>query len=349
MSALIKFAIGLDMAKAKFDACLVVIDISQKTTVKSSKSNIPNSAAGFTDFLQWFVHHVPKDTQGVFCMEATGVYYEQLAWQLYMQGYQVSVLLPNKSKHYIRSLGFKSKNDKLDAKGLAIMAAQQRLPIWSPISVHIYELRQLTRHYQQLQESRTMFRNQLHAFTYNKQQNVMVYHQLEELLLSLEGQIKQTAKAIEECLKRDDMLWQKAQYVNSIKGLGLISIATIIAETDGFQLFKSISQLVSYSGYDVIENQSGARLGKTRISKRGNHHIRRILFMPAFSVVKYELYPFRQLYERVYERTRVKMKGYTAVQRKLLILIYTLWKKNEPLSYSHSIVSGEGGSVALFP
>ena len=48
--------------------------------------------------------------------------------------------------------------------------------------------------------------------------------------------------------------------------------------------------------------------------------------MPAFSVVTNNEPMFRALYERVFERTKFKMKGYVAVQRKLLIMIYTLWK-----------------------
>ena len=37
----------------------------------------------------------------------------------------------------------------------------------------------------------------------------------------------------------------------------------------------------------------------------------------------------KNLFDRVYDRTKIKMKGYTAVQRKLLTLIYALWKRNE--------------------
>jgi transposase len=340
------------MAKTKFDACLVLIDDNQQITVKSSRSNLLNSNAGFNELLQWFARHAPTDMTGIFCMEATGVYYEQLAWHLHLLGHKVSVVLPNKSRHYLRSLGLRSKTDKLDAKGLATMAAQQSLPAWTPISTQIYELRQLTRHYEQLQESRTVFRNQLHAFKHSRQQNEMVYRQLQESLRFVEQQIKEIAFAIEENLKKDDALWEKVQCISSIKGLGIISIATIIAETNGFLLFKNLSQLVCYAGYDIIENQSGNRRGRTRISKKGNSRIRRILFMPAFNVVKFGLLPFLQLYERVYARSTLKMKGYTAVQRKLLIVIYTLWKKNEPYKYNPAPltqVSGDNGSVALFP
>jgi hypothetical protein len=79
----------------------------------------------------------------------------------------------------------------------------------------------------------------------------------------------------------------------------------------------------------VVENQSGDHVGKTKISKKGNSHIRRILHMPALNVVTYEVKPFADLYQRVFSRTGIKMKGYVAVQKKLLTMMYTLWKRNE--------------------
>lgn len=83
-----------------------------------------------------------------------------------------------------------------------------------------------------------------------------------------------------------------------MKGVGIMTVATLLAETNGFLLFKNAPQLVSYCGYDVIENQSGKHKGKTRISKKGNRHIRRILHMPAFNVIRYKVATFAQLFER---------------------------------------------------
>lgn len=329
MANVIKYAIGLDIAKDKFDACLAIIDGVQKLSIKSSKSGITNSAKGFKELVTWAEKHLTEGIPAVFCMEATGIYYEQLAWFLFQNGYSVSVLVPHKAKNYIRSLGIKSKDDKADAKGLASMAAQQSLKEWKPISNQIYELRQLTRYYQQLQNTRTMLRNQLQTMLCARLENDTVSDGFKSMLDTTEGQITVITSAIEECLKKDPVLWKKVENINSIKGLGLLSIATVIAETDGFALFENQAQLVCYSGYDVIRNQSGKRNGKTKISKMGNSHIRRILFMPAFSVVRYNIETFSTLYERVYLRTMIKMKAYVAVQRKLLIMIYTLWKKNE--------------------
>jgi len=80
-------------------------------------------------------------------------------------------------------------------------------------------------------------------------------------------------------------------------------------------------QLVSYASYDIVENQSGKTYGKTKISKRGNSHIRRALHMPAFSVVRYNPNNFEQLYQRAYASSGNKIKGYVAAQRKILIMI----------------------------
>jgi len=54
-------------------------------------------------------------------VESTGVYHEQLAWYLFQNDLTVSVILPNKAKHYLKSIGNKSKKDKIDARGLSQM------------------------------------------------------------------------------------------------------------------------------------------------------------------------------------------------------------------------------------
>ena len=51
--------------------------------------------------------------------------------------------------------------------------------------------------------------------------------------------------------------------------------------------------------------------------------------MPALCAVREDQPQFQNLYERVYHRTGVKMKGYVAVQKKLLVMIYYLWKNNQ--------------------
>lgn len=54
-------------------------------------------------------------------------------------------MLPQKTAAYIKALGLKTKNDKVDAQALATMVCQQLLEAWQPISEAMYRLRQTTR------------------------------------------------------------------------------------------------------------------------------------------------------------------------------------------------------------
>ena len=99
----------------------------------------------------------------VFLMEATGIYYEQLAWFLHNKNCSISVVIPNKAKKYKEALGLKSKNDRIDAKGLAQMACEQNNTTWKPLSSNIYLLRLITRQIQSLSQQATLFKNQLHS------------------------------------------------------------------------------------------------------------------------------------------------------------------------------------------
>lgn len=325
---MIKYCLGIDVSKKDFHCCISVIDHAQKVVVKSSRK-LSNNKEGFEELRVWLEkHYKEKNVPLVVVMEATGIYYEQLAYYLFRNKYSVSVVLPNKAKKYLQATGIKSKNDKIDAQGLARMGAEQSLQLWQPMDTFFYELRAMTRQHQSLQELKTSINNQLHAAMLGMHQTKLVIKQLNSLINTFEKQIEVLETAIEKHLNKEEKVAQKVDQICKIKGLGIQTVAVILAETNGFLLFENSRQLVSYAGYDVVENQSGNHRGRTRISKKGNSRIRRALHLPAFSVVKYKQTPFIDLYERTYERNGQKMKSYVAVQKKLLTLTYTLWKKD---------------------
>ena len=329
MDTIIKWSLGIDVGSKQIRCCLSTIDQAQKVRVKGSRK-FANTAAGLQELLAWIRKHC-KDTliPLSIVMEASGVYYERCALLLQREGFRVSVILPTKAKRYLQALGLKSKNDKMDAEGLARMGAEQQLTQWSPSSEHMYGLRLLTRQHEDLQKSITSFSNQLHAI----QNGMYRYQDIEDSytqsISNLQDFLKQVEKAITEAIRNNPLLKQKVDLLCSVKGVGELTAATIIAETNCFALFENYKQLVSYAGYDVVENQSGDRVGKTKISKKGNSHIRRILHMAALNAVSFKVKPFADLYQRVYKRTDIKMKGYVAVQRKLLVILYALCKKDQ--------------------
>ena len=345
---MIKYSVGLDVSSKKIDSCFSVIDTMQKVTVKSTIV-ITNNANGFKMLEEWIrKHHKENEVPLVICMEATGVYYESCALYLFEKKYKVAVVLPNKAKKYLQAIGLKSKNDTIDAKGLAQMGAEQALKLWQPLGKYFYELRQYTRQYQNIQEQKTVIKNQLHSLENSMYNNKTVAKQLNKIIKLFEKQLHELDKTIENHISSNPEVQQKVTNICKIKGIATLSLATILSETNGFELFESTKQLVSYAGFDVIENQSGNRIGRTKISKKGNSRIRRILFMPAFTAVSCKQTPFVDIYNRTLEKHGVKMKSYVAVQKKLLIIIYSLWKNNQEYNPgSNNILENELETNAL--
>lgn len=336
----LKYSLGIDVSKDENQVCLSVIDNRQKVTIKGSRK-FPNTIKGFQQLESWLHKHLKLDLPVFIVLEATGVYHEQLSWFLHEKGYSLSIILPNKAKSYLQAVGLKSKNDTIDAAGLARMGAEQSLPVWQPCSKQLLSLKMLTRHYERLQNLKTSIGNQLHALEHAYEAEKIVISSNKQLVKNLDRQIERIEKKIESVLEKDKALYKKVEKItSSIKGLGIKTVAAVIAETDGFSNIKNQRQLSSYAGYDVVENQSGKRAGKTKISKKGNSHIRRAMHMPALNMVRYEVKPFLALYERIHQKTDIKMKAYTAIQRKLLLLIYTLWKKDEKYNQEYYEPSG---------
>lgn len=119
------------VGKDTLHLCVSAIDADGRVSVKGS-SKFSNLTSNFENMEAWCDKHCKDKTLPVrYLMESTGVYHEQIAWYLFRADRQVSVVLPrggptNKAKHYLRSLGHKSKNDrsggrKIDARGLAQM------------------------------------------------------------------------------------------------------------------------------------------------------------------------------------------------------------------------------------
>ncbi|WP_397445156.1 IS110 family transposase [Polaribacter sp. R77954] len=332
----LKYSVGLDVSSKKIDACISVIDQRQRVIVKSSKK-ILNTKKGFEDLIVWILKHQKDSIPVVICMEATGIYHENCAYFLHEKGFTVSIILPNKAKKYLDCLGLKSKNDSIDAKGLSQMGAEQCLQAWEPMGVFFYELRLLTRQRQNLTELKTIIKNQLDALSHAMHQLASVTAQLKENISLFESQIKELDKAILGHIASNKEVLEKVENICTIKGLGILTTSVILAETNGFTLFNNYKQVVSYAGFDVVEAQSGTRVGKTKISKRGNSRIRRALYMPSLVVIQCEVQQFKDLYDRTYKKHGIKMKSYVAVQKKLLTMIYYLWNKNEAYDPNYKV------------
>lgn len=322
-------SLGIDVSGKNLELNLKTKNDQGQVKIKGSRK-FDNTLSGIKSLQSWISKKAQAGVRLKVVMEATGVYYEKVAYTLYQQGFSVHVLLPNRTKGYLKFLNVKSKTDKIEASGLAQLGLDQDLPEWKPASVQMYTLKRLSRERNTLVDEKTALSNRLHAEKSCQDPDLDAIKRLNQRLKLLDKQIKEVEQQLIAKARQDAELSQKIDNICTVKGLGAITVLCVIAETYGFELIRRKSQLVSYAGYDVVERQSGSSIkGKTRISKKGNAHIRRALHFPALSVVKYQP-EFADFFSRILERSKIKMKAYTAVQRKLLVLIFTLFRKNQP-------------------
>jgi len=343
----LKYSVGTDVDSKTLKVNLSVIDHQQEVEVICSRT-FDNTPSGHQQIVVW-VEKSRKDKQlpVVYCMEASGVYHEKYALYLHKKGCRVSIILANKAKQYLKMIG-KSKNDKLDAKGLARMGAEQSLRKWEPAAKFYLKLRDLTRYYEEVQDKRTAEISQQHARSHSAHKEVWIMTKHKQAIKRYDKELAQIHKRILAHLASDEEVQQKVDNICKLKGVAELTVAVLAAETFGFKLFENNRQLISYCGYDVIENQSGFRIGKTSISKKGNSHIRRCLYFPAFNVVRFKQRAFVNLYERLAAKNgQLKMKTYVAIQKKLLTTIFALWKNDTAYDNDYHLNLDENGAVKI--
>lgn len=335
MKKIIKQTIGIDCSMKTLDCFYGSLGPDLKQTIQHGKS-FSNDGKGFKKLTEWAEKRKDKNVSIVFVVEATGVYHELLANYLFDNGFNVSVILPNRTSNFFRTTKTKTINDASSARMITQFGLEKELDLWrKPDAVFNY-LKQLTREREQLIGERCSIKNQLHAESNGAFPDSGSVKRMKQRLKLIQKQVKEIEQEIKDQVEKNSELNKRIQNVCTINGVGLITSVTVIAETNGFDLIRNKKQIVSYAGLDVIEKQSGTSVrSKTRISRRGNRHIRKALYFPAFTAVKHNP-QMKNHYASLIAKHGIKMKAAVAIQRKLLVLIYTLWKTNEPFEENYN-------------
>lgn len=326
--------IGIDVSKSSLMVSIAQKMLDQSVVIKSTK-NFSNNLSGFESIEKWIQSFTDSNVAIYYTMEATGVYYENYAYWLYENKKSVSVILAKQAKKYFESLNIKSKTDEIDAKVLAQMGVERKLSLWIPASIQMRNLKQLSRERNALKDEQTAIKNQNHALKHSHEPDKKTLERINKRLDLISQQIQEIEQDMKNIMDSDTDLKERMTNVCTIKGVGFITAISIVAETNGFALFNSRSQLVCYAGYNVVQKQSGTSLNApTKISKKGNKHIRKTLYFPAITASRYDD-KMKSTYQTITNKTNIKMKGSVAVQRKILVLIYTLFKNNQPYNENY--------------
>jgi transposase len=166
----------------------------------------------------------------------------------------------------------------------------------------------------------------------------------EHLLVEYLEELCFLEKRRERC---DDLLEQAVQKIEtqaleiltSVPGIGETTARTFLAEAGDIHRFDGAGKLVAFAGLDPSIRQSGTMLRQGRISKRGNKRLRRVLYIMAQGVVRYEA-SLRGYYQKLRERGKAYQVAIIAVANKLVHMLYAMLIKGT--SYVPPKVASEG-------
>jgi transposase len=329
MRKIVKQVVGIDVAQKELVVSLGSM-CDDWTPELYARKSFQNTQKGFITLVSWVKKLTDGNAALRYVMEATGVYHEALACFLEEKGYQLTIVLPNKIHNYFRTLSVKTVTDKTSADTIAMFGLEKKLESWKRPKKVFRDLRQLTRERDQIVHERTMVKNQLHAEEAEAYPNSSSLERIKKRIQLMNKQEKEIQKEIAALVKTDEDVQKSVKLTSSVTGIGVLTAATVLAETNGFELIRSKRQLSSYAGFDVIEKQSGTSIkGKTRISKRGNKYLRKAMHLPALTAIRHDE-RFKAIYARLIAKHGIKMKAAVAVQRKLLEMMYTIYKTKNP-------------------
>ena len=316
-------SLGIDISKDSFHVELSVKD-------KLRHRRFSNRQAGFAELGVWLTKH--KITRVHACLEATGPYSEALALYLHQQGHTVSVVNPARIKAFGQSELLRNKDDRPDAGLIRRFCEKQRPAAWTPPPPQLRELQSLTRHLENLLETRQQQVNRLEGA--NAQS---VIKSLRKLVAHLDAEIQRTEQQIVDHIDRHPDLKQQCQLLTSIPGIGQRTAAKLLAEIEGLNQYQSARHVAAYAGLTPRNNRSGTLRGKTRLSKTGNARVRKALFLPA--IVARQHNPIvRAFCQRLAQRGKTKMQIVGAAMRKLIHIAYGVLKSGKMFDPNHELL-----------
>lgn len=322
----------MNNAFVAFDSC--GIEVSQHTLVvavrvgdhDSPLREFPNTAEGHQAVLR-LVARSGRPVRVV--LESTGLYGLDLALALHQAGVAVMVANPRAARHFAQALLQRSKNDRLDAGVLREYAARMPFQPWRPPSAAALKLVAVARRLEALTEMMTQEKNRLHAASLSEALPALVRRDLQRSIGTQQRAIERLTAAALVFVLSDPLLARRYELLLSIPGFGATSALHTLAELTLLPAGMNVRQWVASAGLDPREYTSGTSVHKkVRISKAGNKHLRRALYMPALVAVRHQA-NLRAFYEHLLARGKTKLQALVAAMRKLLHAIYGMFKHDQ--------------------
>jgi transposase len=309
---------GVDVSQDVLDAAVRAPSGADRT------GQFANTAAGHRQLIRWLT----KGGQPVrVVLEATGVYSHDLAVALHAAARTtVMVVNPRAARKFAEACQLRSRTDATMAVTLREYAARMAFVAWAPPAAAVSALRAIARRLATLTQERAREQNRAHAAAASAATPAVVVNDLAVHVRYLERRRAVLERQALALIARDPALARAYRHLLSVCGIAATSAIQLLGELLVLPADMTVRQWVAHSGLDVRHVSSGTSVHHVpRISKRGNAHLRRIVYMPALVAVQHDPH-VRAFYEQLLARGKEPLQAIVAVMRKLLHAIYGMLK-----------------------
>jgi transposase len=323
MKVLVPMILGIDISKSTLDVMLF-------TGTEHVHQRFNNTATGIAELLKWLLSHRVSELH--VCLEATNIYWEEVAEALYNAGYKVSVVNPRRIKGFGMSQMQRNKTDKADSEVIAAFCAATEPAEWQPPTETQRKLRAWQQHRLDLKKSLTQHKNRQQT---TKDQDVKA--SLQRLIDGLEAEVAAVEKQLEEVAEQCQAVRQQRDLLLTIKGIGVKSAHVILALLPDLESYKDARAVAADVGVTPAHYESGTTVHKrTKLSKMGKAAVRGELYMPALIAMRTNpiLFAFAQ---RLRARGKPEPVIIGAIMRKLLHICYGVLKHKSPFDPNYGL------------
>lgn len=213
-------------------------------------------------------------------VESTSHYHELLARLAKTAGHQVFVLNARDVRDYARGIGRRGKTDKVDARVIARYVAKEgdELHPYVPRTHEQQAMHVLQQQRGVLKSSATQLRQALTVRGPLTQDYRRLMRELNNTLIKVDRQIK-------ALLANNQSQWALFQRLMTVPGIGPVVAACLVHHLERWPL-KHSDAWIACTGLDPRPQDSGQKIGRRRLSKRGPGVLRQMLFMAAMSFAR---------------------------------------------------------------
>jgi len=251
-------------------------------------------------------------------LEATGIYYLDLALALEAAGLPVAVINPKSARRFAELKLERSKTDGIDAALLAEFAERMTPPHWQPPASTPLALRDLGRQINRLNAALVQGKNRLHALRAKRDTLHVLIEDERDGIARLEQRIEKLKQAALELVKASPELSHQMRCLTTARGVGEASALSVLGEFAVLPRTLKAPQVSRHAGLDVRLYESGTSVKRPgRLSKAGNAYLRAALYMPAMSAIQHDPRA-KAFYQTLVARGKKKLQALCAVMRKYL-------------------------------